>query len=125
MDGRITGAVLLDILDERTAQDKKWGQQDHVPDIWLSILTEEVGELATEMLHDRFGAKEDGQGTRQAAERMREEAVQVAAVATAFIECLDRNRGTGNTILRSLCSGSTDSPGSERNSYAGSYTGPD
>lgn len=89
-----TASVMRDIFDERQRQDVKWGEQNHPPEVWMAILMEEVGELATESLHDKFGVKEDGMNTSQCEVLMREEAVQVAAVAAAFIECLDRNRGT-------------------------------
>jgi NTP pyrophosphatase (non-canonical NTP hydrolase) len=76
---------VTDILAERTRQDSKWGQQNHDPITWSAILTEECGEFAQAALHHRFGGP--------AAEGLRVEAVQVAAVALAIVECLDRNTG--------------------------------
>ena len=81
----LSGEVLTEVAEERLGQDAKWGEQNHEPEIWLSILTEEVGELATAMLRTRFHAYE-----HRKVEDMRREAIQVAAVAVAFIECLDR-----------------------------------
>lgn len=72
-----TTEVLSEILNERLNQDAEWGQQNHSPDHWLSILMEEVGEMAKENL-ERNGDK------------YREELVQVAAVAVAMIESYDR-----------------------------------
>lgn len=76
--------ALRDVLAERTRQDSKWGEQNHDPFTYLAILTEEVGELAQCALHSRFGGPE--------AWNMRTEAVQVAAVALAIVQCLDRGK---------------------------------
>lgn len=75
---------LDDVLAERGRQDTKWGEQNHDPFIYLAILTEEVGELAQAALHARFGGP--------AAVGLRDEAVQVAAVALAIVQCLDRGK---------------------------------
>lgn len=99
--------AILDVLNERVRQDAKWGEQNHRnygdtvdPDgqcmdwqaraealkrlnaaaaaandlAWDNILLEEVFEAFSE--HDDM--------------RLREELVQVAAVAVAWIECIDR-----------------------------------
>lgn len=91
--------ALSDVWEERERQDKKWGQQDHPDgtgrpgskeladyyrkvcsanseggDNWQDILTEEVFEAFAE--------------TEKA--KLRNELVQVAAVATAWIEKIDR-----------------------------------
>ena len=76
--------VRSDIRDERLRQELKWGEQNHNPFVYLTILMEEVGELSEAALHARFGGPE--------AENMRAEAVQVAAVAQAIVECLDRGK---------------------------------
>ena len=70
------------VIEERLAQEKKWGMQNHDPFCWMAILTEEMGELSETMLKMRFG-NSGGVG-------MHEEAVQVAAVAIAFLECISR-----------------------------------
>jgi NTP pyrophosphatase (non-canonical NTP hydrolase) len=72
------------VLAERARQDAKWGEQNHDPFTYLTILVEEVGEFAQAALHHQFGGP--------AADNMREEAVHVAAVALAIIECLDRDK---------------------------------
>lgn len=77
--------VLRDIYFERDKQDGKWGIQDHVDVIWQTILIEEVGEAAQEVLTRKFGDSAKGHGN------LRVELVQVAAVAVAWIECIDRN----------------------------------
>lgn len=68
--------------NERVRQDMKWGVQDHDDFTWLAVLTEEVGESAQCALHDNFGGHHSGE--------LRAEVVQVAAVAIAWIEALDR-----------------------------------
>lgn len=74
--------VLADVVEERARQDSKWGEQNHDPFTYLAILTEEVGEAAQAALHDQFGGKHAG--------TYRTELVQIAAVAIAMIECVDR-----------------------------------
>jgi hypothetical protein len=65
-----------DVLDERDRQDAKWGSQRHLSDReWLTILTEEVGEAAKDILDQ----KHDG---------LKTEVTQVAAVALAWLEAL-------------------------------------
>lgn len=103
--GRMTRTqeVLSEVLDERLRQHEKWGQQDHpdgtgqYPEVtaamaatlateaaaeggyldWLHILREEVAEAFAE--------------TEPAG--LRCELVQVAAVAVAWVEALDRRAG--------------------------------
>jgi NTP pyrophosphatase (non-canonical NTP hydrolase) len=78
-----TERALADILAERKRQDEKWGEQNHDAITYLAILIEECGELAQAALHYKFGGPE--------ALGVRNEAVQVAAVALAIVQCLDRN----------------------------------
>ena len=75
-----------DIQTERARQDAKWGVQDHHPILWHTILSEEVGELAKAILQWDLP---DERGVTSLAD-IRKEAVQVAAVAQALIECIDR-----------------------------------
>lgn len=79
--------ILVQVAAERQAQDAKWGEQNHAPDTWVAVLTEEVGEYAQAALHWRFGGPEG--------QNLRAELVQVAAVAVAIIECCDRNHWLG------------------------------
>lgn len=74
--------AVASILEERERQELKWGEQNHDPFTYLTVLIEEVGEFAQAALHHRFGGPE--------AFGVRNEAVQVAAVALAIIECIDR-----------------------------------
>lgn len=70
--------VLKDVVDERARQNKKWGEQDHGHGYWLGILVEEVGEVAQAYIQS------------QGPERVREELIQVAAVAIQWVEAMDR-----------------------------------
>ena len=81
--------ALLHVLQERLHQERKWGERNHHPFKWITILMEEVGEFSEAALH--ADGDEAGHDQRTALQRMRKEAVQVAAVALAIIECHDRN----------------------------------
>jgi hypothetical protein len=85
--------IFEEVNHELNNQTQKWGVQDHLPDKWMTILMEEVGEACKDALEaypagpplrDRLGALED----------WRAELIQVAAVAVAAIECFDRNKET-------------------------------
>ena len=76
--------ILGEVNQERHKQDKKWGEQNHCPEFWLTILMEEVGEAARGALSTRFGWQPDAYAN------YRKECIQVAAVAVAMVECLDR-----------------------------------
>jgi NTP pyrophosphatase (non-canonical NTP hydrolase) len=71
------------IAMERNRQEVKWGEQNHDPFTYLTILMEEVGELSQAALHSKFGG--------EAAGGLLNEAVQTAAVAQAIVECLLRD----------------------------------
>lgn len=86
IDRKYEFSALDSVLEERNRQDEKWGEQNHDPSTYLTILVEEVGEFAQAALQNRFG------GPAGAPEHMREEAVQTAAVALAIVECLDRGK---------------------------------
>lgn len=82
--------AVKDIIGERDRQDNKWGRLQagcfdarHLFE-WLAILTEEVGELSEEML--------DSTRNGVYTSNLRTEAVQVAAVALAIVEQIDRNQ---------------------------------
>lgn len=102
-----TLAVLQAVMTERRHQHAKWGVQRHDWPVWLTVLSEEVGELAQEILALRAwrfqrervafnGPKQiqvTNAGERSHLRHMRAEAVQVAAVAVAMIEHLDERIG--------------------------------
>lgn len=70
-------SISNEVLNERSAQDRKWGIQNHTREHWGAILMEEVGEAAKADLENDI----DG---------YRKEMIQVAAVAQAAVESLDR-----------------------------------
>jgi len=74
------------VLNERDRQDGKWGSQRHLSDReWLTILTEEVGEAAKDILDQ----KHDG---------LKTEVTQVAAVALAWLEALTARYHQGEPV---------------------------
>lgn len=65
--------VLLDVSNEIARQDKKWGsQRDLAPEMWMTILMEEVGEVAKEVLE-------------QDDEKLETELIQCAAVIVNWL----------------------------------------
>lgn len=91
---RFRELILKDIINERFKQDKKWGVQRHSPAVWMTILTEEVGEAAAEAMELEWIKEGDGDEKFQKfARRWREELIQCAAVCVAAIEEIDENIG--------------------------------
>lgn len=74
----IQKAVIELIIEERKRQDEKWGKSDHSNFVWNAILNKEVGEVAHEVLNELPYS-------------LREEVVQVAAVAMAWLEAIIEN----------------------------------
>jgi len=73
--------ILQSIIRERIRQDEIWGPQDnHSLETWLTILVEEVGEIAEAILEH----------SPSEPSKLREELVQAAAVIVSMIEHLDR-----------------------------------
>lgn len=68
---------LADVASERMRQDRKWGPSASRPVPSLRILIEEVGEVAKAMQDETD-------------DELRAELVQVAAVAVAMVEGIDR-----------------------------------
>lgn len=85
-----TDRVLQEVLAERVRQDEKWGEQNGHDFEWVSIMTEEVGEAAQAANEANFKSSK----TRGDYAHLREELVQVAAVAVAWIEAIDRRRAS-------------------------------
>jgi NTP pyrophosphatase (non-canonical NTP hydrolase) len=77
------GRIYFDIGMERERQDAKWGDQSaNDPCVWATVLSEECGEAAQAALHVQFEH-------RLTIADLRNELVQVAAVAVAWIEAID------------------------------------
>lgn len=82
--------AIRSVQAERKRQDEKWGDQNgNHPFEWVSILGEEYGELC-EAVNETF-FKNGDKPERGGIDKMRKEAVQVAAVAVALIEALDKS----------------------------------
>lgn len=79
---------------ERGRQISMWGDQQHTHEHWLSILTEEVGEVARALNDDKDK------------DEIRKELVQVAAVAVAWLEDGYRKTGEGKTTCVGVAIGS-------------------
>lgn len=123
-----TQGVLAEVLAERQRQEAKWGEQNH-PDFDQTLLTRPGGcdeermamqyEVPTEARGKQLcqGAFEKKQGTyahilvEEVAEavgacnappaKLREELIQVAAVAVAWVEKLDREAARTSTAVSS------------------------
>lgn len=87
--------ALRDMLAERKRQDAKWGEQNHDPFLYLTILGEEYGETCKAALETRFAKNPVAANDNLI--HLREEAVQTAAVALALVECLDRGKWRWST----------------------------
>lgn len=100
-------AVLAEVAAERALQEAKWGQQNHpdaptgipFPSAFFGVLTEEAAKKHCEEAFRRGGGSYAHIFVEEVAEAitavhkpelLREELVQCAAVAIAWIECMDR-----------------------------------
>lgn len=84
--------VLWEVAQERLRQEKLWGEQNHTQMIWLGILAEEFGEAAQQINELHFRAQHLTDCLpKERRQLVRDELIQVAAVAVAMIESLDRN----------------------------------
>lgn len=106
-------SVIAAIMKERARQDVKWGIQNHSSLTWLGILTEELGELARAVIEQETWICPDCEAsndfnTTQCSNcehdgrtdlvlrqfdntRVKEELIQVAAVAVVWLENIDRS----------------------------------
>lgn len=101
LDGA-TIQTLMDVLDERTAQDTKWGRQDHPNGTGTAGLIR-MADVAREHCQSAF---RDDRGTwadvlteefyEALAEsdpaKLRTELIQTAAVCVAWVEAIDRRQ---------------------------------
>ena len=81
-----------EIQAERERQDVRWGEQDHHPVYWTGILAEELGEVAQAAIELNGRCARTMDDAEDALRGLRLELVQLAAVAVAALECLDRGR---------------------------------
>lgn len=93
--------ILNEIAAERQRQDAKWGEQNWNPVEWVAILGEEFGEVSKEALEWYFTNKKELPKSSfteinefSRLKNYRNELIQVAAVALAMIQSLERNELT-------------------------------
>ena len=87
--------IFDEIKNERKRQDEKWGEQNHYPIEWCAILGEEVGEVNRAAIEEHFKEDYREQFKNGNFDNYRSELIQVAAVAVAMIECIDKNIKNG------------------------------
>ncbi len=78
-----TDEVLAMVKEERARQEKKWGEQNHDPYKWITIISEELGESARQALELQHESSES-------LDKLASELIQVSASAVAAVECLNR-----------------------------------
>ena len=84
---------IFDEIDaERKRQDKKFGEQNHSPLVWMSILTEEVGEVGKAVNDSYIPELKQLCSAELLINGYSKELIQVAAVAVSMIECLERGK---------------------------------
>jgi len=96
--------VLEDIAKERNRQDDKWGVQEHDMLYWLGILMEEVGEVAKAIIETPKGKTYPTPliDAEKWMDEIRDELIQVAAVAAAAVENIDRGRARERVLAASV-----------------------
>lgn len=72
--------VSASVAEERRRQNEKWGIQRHDYSVWLTILVEEVGEVAQAIQSTKDWGKSSDK------DDLYGELIQVAAVASAIAE---------------------------------------
>lgn len=82
--------IYRSIDEERDSQDKKWGDihvqaPNRTPAEWATILGEEFGESCQEFLRLTF----DKENISKHRQNLKEELVQVAAVAVVILEAIE------------------------------------
>lgn len=77
---------LEEIKSEFKRQDLLYGEQNHTPLKWVSILVKQVGSVAEQ------ANKFDNTGKDLNLEKYESEVIQVAAVAIRMLQCLKRGK---------------------------------
>lgn len=80
--------VFRNIAAERRRQDDKWGEQNHDDLAWNAILGEERGEVERAILGLTFMHCDDDISDLRT--NLRDELIQLSAVAVAWVEAIDR-----------------------------------
>lgn len=75
------------VQQERAKQHAKWGEQNLIPFHWVSVLAEEMGELARAINH----VVQDDEPSPYAAQDALKELIHTAAVCQAMWESGKRN----------------------------------
>lgn len=78
--------IVNEVMAERHKQFTKWGYQDCAPLEWFAILSEEIGEVAKEVVDFHMAGMNI---TPEGSKDYRTELIQVAAVAIQAIQVLD------------------------------------
>ena len=85
-----------DITDEMERQDKKWGKQEHQMSIWMTILTEEHGEIA-KAICDLYNSP-NREEKKKHFQQVKLELVQTIAVGMQWLNYLKENEYRAKTI---------------------------
>ena len=91
-----TERALAEIANERRRQDAKWGTQRHGMTVWLTVLQEEVGEAAQDILALRSTVNPAER--RGMVDNIAYEVTQLAAVAVALLEHLNEAIDAGDGL---------------------------
>jgi len=83
------------VVRERQAQDQRFGKQNYDAAHWLPILAEEFGEVSKEVCDCTFPSSEAAEANAQG--KLQNELIQVAAVAIAWAESIQRSQGMDAT----------------------------
>lgn len=94
--------ILEKIKAERAHQDEKWGETDHHPLMWFSIIGEEYGKMLRAFNEYSRVTPPELSRTLSAEssdllEKMQYHAVTTAASCVAMLECLERISRRGLT----------------------------
>jgi|GEM_PF-3437339 len=79
------------VVRERQAQDQRFGKQNYDAAHWLPILAKEFGEVSKEVCDCTFPSSEVAEV--MAIGKLQNELIQVAAVAIAWAESIQRSQG--------------------------------
>ena len=79
--------IFNNVIAERRRQDEKWGEQNHFPERWATIIGEEYGEMCQAINEFSFNP------TPETEDQIYTEAIQTMASCMAMLECIEKNRG--------------------------------